>query len=104
MDFNITNITTPLPAVPKQDESQASEKENIAAEFEQIFAKQLVEQMAKDLFKGSETGMMQTDLYKDHIIDTLSAELAKQEPLGISKMIREYWQKTDGNMEDKPTR
>ncbi|MEX0648301.1 MAG: hypothetical protein WEA56_08895 [Balneolaceae bacterium] len=102
--MDITNITTPLPSVPKQDEVQSSEKENIAAEFEQIFAKQLVEQMAKDLFKGSETGMMKNSLYKDHIIDTLSAELAKQEPLGISKMIREYWQqKTDENV-DEPTR
>lgn len=69
-------------------------KEDVAIEFERIFAKSLVEEMTKGLFEGDKTGagVMNSGnhLYRDHIIETLSAELAKQEPFGFSEMVRQY--------------
>lgn len=67
------------------------DKNEIAVEFERIFARQMVEQMTKNLFQNDdEEGVLSTggSLYKDHIVDVLSSELAKQEPLGIADIIR----------------
>jgi Rod binding domain-containing protein len=66
----------------------------MAMEFEQLFAKQLIQGMTKGLFKrGSSRGMMSSgnEMYRSHIVDTLSTALAKQEKLGMSDMISKYW-------------
>ncbi|PWN05200.1 hypothetical protein [Rhodohalobacter mucosus] len=83
---------------PQRDQIPQS-GEDVAMEFERIFARQLVSEMAKGLFENSGTGegVMQSgnQLYRDHIIDTLSSELAKQEPLGISDMVRRHLTQTE---------
>ncbi len=82
-------------------------KEEMAMEFEQLFAKQLVSEMTKDLFKQDSQGMMSSgnEMYRQHIVDTLSTALAKQEKLGMSDMISKYWNRKTGassiNLESK---
>ncbi|MEX0769768.1 MAG: hypothetical protein WD035_03490 [Balneolaceae bacterium] len=76
---------------------QGMDKNEIAMEFEQIFARQMVEQMTKNLFQNDnkEGGVLSTggSFYKDHVVDALSTELAKQEPLGIAEIIRGHLEK-----------
>ena len=80
------------PAVEKK-------KAEMAMEFERMFARQLVQEMTKGLFKKDDNqGMMTSgnEMYRNHIVDTLSQALAEQEKLGMSDMISKYWdQKTD---------
>ncbi|MDZ7772907.1 MAG: hypothetical protein U5K31_09230 [Balneolaceae bacterium] len=73
-------------------------KEETAMAFEKLFARQLVSQMTEGLFKGSEDSMMNAggDVYRDHIVDTLSSELAQQEKLGMSELVRRYWEQRSG--------
>lgn len=95
---SITGISPGISGTPKRDQMPTS-GEDVAMEFERIFAQQLVAEMAKGLFENNGTGegMMQSgnQLYRDHIIDTLSSELAKQEPLGISEMVRRHLTQTE---------
>ncbi|MEX0779621.1 MAG: hypothetical protein WD491_01665 [Balneolales bacterium] len=81
------------------DIKQSMQKEEVAFEFERIFAQQIVQQMTKGLFEGADNkGVMQSggSIYKDQIVETLSRELAKQEPLGVSEMI---WKSRDQRIE-----
>lgn len=69
--------------------------EEAAMQFEEIFTGMLVREMTKNLFNVSEgSGMFKGDQshWKDFINNALSAELAKQEPLGFSEMVRNYIQ------------
>jgi Rod binding domain-containing protein len=77
-------------------------KEKVATSFEKIFARQLVEQMTKGLFKHDDKGILEAgnSIYRTHIVDTLSQELASQHKLGIGKMVMQYFnQKLDDNKE-----
>lgn len=72
----------------------AKMKEDSAMEFEQMFARQLVREMTSGLFEeNSENAMMGASggLYREHIIDTLSSELARQEKLGMAEKVRRFW-------------
>ena len=95
---SITNISASISGTPQRDQVPQN-SEDVAMEFERIFARQLVAEMAKGLFENSSMvdGVMQSgnQLYRDHIIETLSAELAKQEPLGISEMVRRHLSQTE---------
>ncbi|SMO58765.1 hypothetical protein [Fodinibius sediminis] len=66
----------------------------IGAKFEQLFARQLVQEMTKGLFKNDDKqsmiGNAGSGLYRQHIIDTLSKELARHQDLGIGKQIAQY--------------
>lgn len=69
-------------------------KEEMAFEFEKIFARQLVQEMTKDLFKPDDNSSMMTSgnqLYRSKIVESLSEELAKQEMLGMSEIVLKNW-------------
>ncbi|MEX0773151.1 MAG: hypothetical protein WEB89_06720 [Balneolales bacterium] len=86
----ITNAFQRMQIDPSKDIKLSRQKEEVAFEFERIFAQQIVQQMTKGLFESADNkGVMQSggSVYKDQIVETLSKELAKQEPLGVSEMI-----------------
>lgn len=63
-------------------------------EFERMFTRQLVQEMTKGLFKQDDNqGVMTSgnEMYRNHIVDTLSQALAEQEKLGMSEMITRHW-------------
>ncbi|HLR77203.1 MAG TPA: hypothetical protein VK106_06045 [Balneolaceae bacterium] len=66
--------------------------EEVAFEFEKIFARQLVQQMTKGLFENDDNNTMMSGsgLYRKHIVDTLSEELAKQNKLGMGDLVLRY--------------
>lgn len=74
---------------PETDKQQ----QELAVEFERIFARQLVEQMTRSLFENDEEGVMKSGgaIYREHIVDILSSELGKQEALGIAEIVRNQW-------------
>jgi Rod binding domain-containing protein len=68
-------------------------KEEMAMAFEKLFARQLVQEMTKGLFKSDDKKPMMgagNGMYRDHIVDTLSQELAEQKKLGMADMITRY--------------
>lgn len=75
-------------------EDVADMKEDSAMEFERLFARQLVREMTSGLFEENrENSMMGASggLYREHVIDTLSSELARQEKLGMAEKVRRFW-------------
>lgn len=71
-------------------------EEESAMEFERLFARQMVREMTRGLFEENEKdGMMGASggLYREHIVDTLSNELAKQEKLGMAEKVRTFWER-----------
>jgi Rod binding domain-containing protein len=95
---SIAGFTTGVSGTSRREQAPQN-SEDVAMEFERIFARQLVSEMARGLFDNGTMGegIMQSgnQLYRDHIIETLSAELAKQEPLGISEMVRRHLSQTE---------
>jgi Rod binding domain-containing protein len=80
-------------------DKKLSQQEDVSMEFERIFARQMIEQMTKNMFdnSGSE-GILKsgTSMYKEQITDVLADAFAEQEPLKIAQMMRNYWaSKTD---------
>lgn len=74
-------------------DSSKKEKEEAAMAFEKLFARQLVQEMTKGLFEADDNKPMVgagSGMYRDHIVDTLSHELAKQRKLGMADQITEY--------------
>lgn len=79
-------------------------KAEMAMEFERLFARQLVQEMTKGLFKNDDNqGMMTSgnEMYRTHIVDTLSQALAKQEKLGMSDMISNNWDRKTSSLVNK---
>lgn len=75
-------------------------QEKVATAFEEIFARQLMTEMTKGLFKQDDNGILGagSNLYRMHVVDTLSHELAKQHKLGIANKVMHYFnQKLDHN-------
>lgn len=71
------------------------ELNDVGKDFELLFAKKLVTEMTKNQFEmGGEDSFMSagSDLYKHHITDILSQELADQGSLGIAELIQKYKQ------------
>ncbi len=69
-------------------------KKEVALEFEKIFARKIVQEMTKGLFKTSDNNSVMTSgnhLYRSKMIETLSEELAKQEMLGMSENVLKHW-------------
>ncbi|NGP87372.1 hypothetical protein [Fodinibius halophilus] len=70
-----------------------AKKEEVATNFEKIFARNLVKEMTKDSFKmGDNKGLMgqSNNLYRRHIVDTLATEIAEQRKLGMADLINKY--------------
>ena len=85
----------------KLDEPDSAEqkKEEVAMEFEKIFARKLVSEMTKDSFKMSDnSGVMGSanNLYREHITDALANELASQRKLGMADLVTKYWTQRSG--------
>jgi Rod binding domain-containing protein len=73
--------------------SESAKREEVATNFEKIFARKLVKELTKDSFKmGDNKGMMgqSNNLYRRHIIDTLASEIAKQRKLGMADLVTKY--------------
>lgn len=88
--------TTGSRATPGSFENNASQihkKENIAFEFERMFALQLVSEMTSGLFESTAEGPLSSPsvLHKSIINDTLASQLAREELFGFSAKIRELW-------------
>ncbi|WP_138430769.1 hypothetical protein [Fodinibius saliphilus] len=70
-----------------------SKQEEVATNFEKIFARKLVKEMTKDSFKmGDNKGLMgqSNNLYRKHIVDTLATEIAEQRKLGMADLVTKY--------------
>jgi len=83
--FNKTNV-----------QNSPKKREKVATAFEKIFARELVQTMTKGLFKHDDKGTMLeagSGINRQHIVNTLSKELAKQHKLGIANMITSYLNK-----------
>lgn len=73
------------------------EMEEAATNFEEIFARHLVEEMTKNSFKMNEnSGVMGSanNLYREHVTEALASELAKQRKLGMAELVSLYWDKS----------
>jgi len=84
-------INLPRQTVPNGDAIVES-KQTLPQEFERLFARQLIQELTKDLFENKE-GVSTSgsgNLYKQQIVDVLSNELAKQEKLGIADAVEQY--------------
>lgn len=76
-----------------KQESKQDKKEEVAMEFEKMFAQQLVDEMTKDSFEmGDKNGVagQANSMYRHHITDTLATEIAEQRKLGMADLISEY--------------
>lgn len=68
-------------------------------EFEQLFARQLVGEMTKGLFRQDDNKSLMTagsGIYRQHVIDTLAGALAAEKKLGMADMISKYWDQKSG--------
>lgn len=70
-------------------------KEDMAMEFERIFARHLVEEMTKGSFKMDDNayGASSFGINRTHITDTLANEIAQQRKLGMADMVMKHWNK-----------
>jgi Rod binding domain-containing protein len=70
-------------------------KEQAATDFEEIFARHLVNELTKDSFKFADnTNFGQSNnLYREFITDALASELAAQRRLGMAELIETFWNK-----------
>lgn len=76
----------------KQEELR---REKAAIDFEQIFAKHLVNELTKHSFKMTESGTFgqSNSLYREFVTDALASELAAQRRLGMADLVEKYWEK-----------
>jgi len=87
---SVSGLSYDVMATNKNGESK---KEEVAVKFEKIFARRLVSTLIKDSFKmGDKNAMMgqSNNLYRQHIVNTLADEIARQRKLGIADMIAQY--------------
>lgn len=94
--MKISEIHNAAGEIPGNRPDPANIEEESAMEFERLFARQMVREMTSGLFEEKEKGGMMGasgGLYREHIIDTLSNELAKQEKLGMAEKVRSFWER-----------
>ncbi len=72
-------------------------KKQAANEFEEIFARHLVNELTKDSFKLADntTFGQSNSLYREFITDALAAELAAQRRLGIAELVETFWNRIE---------
>lgn len=91
--MDINSVDHSLKAQMHKTTEKQQKKEEVATQFEKIFARQLVSEMTKDSFKmGDKNGAMgqANSMYRYHVINTLTNEIAKQRKLGMADMISKY--------------
>lgn len=102
--MNVDNFLTIARNQISQNRSEELRKEQTAIDFEEIFARQLVNEMTKDSFKmtDNESGMGQSNsLYREFITDALAGELANQRKLGMADLVSAYWNPSSDNIQSK---
>ncbi|MEQ8525918.1 hypothetical protein [Gracilimonas sp.] len=83
-----------------KNRSQDLQKEKAATDFEEIFAKHLVNELTKDSFKMSDNGGMMgqsNNMYRSFITDALASELAAQRKLGMADLVSRYWDQSSAS-------
>lgn len=87
-----------------QSRNEELRKEQAANDFEEIFARHLVKEMTKDAFEMKGSGPMgnANSMYREHITEALSKELASQRKLGMADLVTRYWNSTPGSDEIQP--
>lgn len=94
--MEINSAMNALQGEISKSRSDEIKKEEIATDFEEIFARKLVKELTKDSFKmGDNNGVLgqSNNLYRRHITETIANEIAKQGKLGMADMINEHWKK-----------
>lgn len=105
--MNVDNFLTIARNQVSQNRSEDLKKEQAAIDFEEIFARQLVNEMTKESFKmaDNDTGMGQSNsLYREFITDALAGELAKQRKLGMADLVSAYWNHSAENVKSNSER
>lgn len=91
--MDISSMAKSLQGDLNQQSKAQEKKEEVAMEFEKIFARQLVNEMTKDSFKmGDNNGVagQANSMYRHHITDSLATEIAEQRKLGMADLISEH--------------
>lgn len=91
--MKVDTPTTNPGALLRKATGSEEQKEEIAMEFERIFAQRLVQEMTKGMFdSGDNQGVMSSgnEMYRRQIIDTLSGALAEQRKLGMADVVSKY--------------
>lgn len=72
-------------------------KRQAASDFEEIFARHLVNELTKDSFKMTDNSSLgqSNSLYREFITDALASELAAQRRLGIAELVETYWNRVE---------
>ncbi|REL38653.1 hypothetical protein DYD21_01505 [Rhodohalobacter sp. SW132] len=102
--MNIENFLNIAQNQVSQNRSDEIRKEQAATDFEEIFARHLVNEMTKDSFKMSDngSGMGQSNsLYREFITDALAGELAAQRKLGMADLVTQYWDQSSSSDQKK---
>lgn len=92
--MNVDNFLNIAQRQVSQNRTEEIKKEQAATDFEEIFARHLVNELTKDSFKmaDNETGMGKSNsLYREFITDALAGELAEQRKLGMGDLVSKYW-------------
>lgn len=92
--MDVSSIGHSFEAYMGRASRKQQKKQELATQFEKIFARQLVREMTKDSFKmGDKNGVMgqANGMYRYHIINTLSNEIAQQRKLGMADMISKHF-------------
>lgn len=98
--MNIDNFLNIARNQVSQSRSDEIRKEQAATEFEEIFARHLVNELTKDSFRMSDNpnGIGQSNsLYREFITDALAGELAAQRKLGMAELVTKYWNQTSAS-------
>ncbi len=91
--MNIDHFLGITKAAPGDERREEIRREKTAVDFEELFARHLVNEMSKNTFRPSEgpADMGQSGtLYREFITDALAGELAAQRKLGIAEMVLKY--------------
>lgn len=70
-------------------------KQEMAMEFERMFAQHLVDELTKGSFKISDNtyGSASFNIHRSQITETLANELAAQKKLGMADLVLKHWNK-----------
>ncbi len=91
--MDISSVTQSMQGDLNQKNDAQKKKEEVAMQFEKMFARQLVDEMTKDSFKMGDKNSVAgqaNSMYRHHITDSLATEIAEQKKLGMADMISKY--------------
>lgn len=93
--FIPTQVKGAIEIKSAQDRLTAEKRKEMAETFEKVFARHLVTEMTKSTFESTENSPASFSHYRDHITETLSAELASQNRLGMAELLNKHWSEAD---------